>query len=287
MGLKKGTNYDRRSVENSNLEGNEINQQGGEAHPVQMGSSKSFSYKDACIHSDTRWRNCIQEWGLHDLGLELEESTTEMMADVDDGTPMIDLDADTQKNIIQPWKYCLISKVVRKMMGFKYLSLKVNELWKLNGKVQILDLGCDFFLFKFDNPYDYRFALLEGPWFIGGHHLSMRIWTPNFKPSETSVHTTVVWVRLPELPLEYFDKTVLEKVGAKIGRLIKVDSTTELVLRDKFSIVCVEVTNDKPLLPFVRIGSIKQKIEYEGVNMICFHYGKMSHKKEKCPLIIK
>ncbi|KAI3830639.1 hypothetical protein MKX03_016471, partial [Papaver bracteatum] len=54
------------------------------------------------------------------------------------------------------------------------------------------------------------------PWFIGGHHLSMRRWSPNFKPSEASVHNTVVWARLPDLPLEYFDKAVLEKVGNRL-----------------------------------------------------------------------
>ncbi|XP_026384464.1 uncharacterized protein LOC113280040 [Papaver somniferum] len=171
------------------------------------------------------------------------------------------------------------------MVGYKYLSFKVNELWNLSVKCNILDLGCDYFLFKFENPADYRFALLEGPWFIGGHHLSIRRWTPNFKPSEDSVNTTVVWARLLELPLEYFDKAVLERIGQKIGRLIKVDNTTNMILRGKFARVCVEVSTDEPLLPFIKIGSVKQKIEYEGVNLICFHCGKMSHKKENCPLV--
>lgn len=101
--------------------------------------------------------------------------------------------------------------------------------------IHILDLGSDYFLFKFENPYDYKYALLEASWFIGGYYLSLRRWTPNFKPSEASVNITVVWARLPELPLEYFDKSVLEKVGARIGKLIKVNATTEHVLRGKFA----------------------------------------------------
>lgn len=138
-----------------------------------------------------------------------------------------------------------------------------------------------FFLFKFDCPDDYKYALLEGPWFIGGHHLSMRRWTQNFKSSNAFVNTSVVWARLPELPIEYFDKSVLEKVGARIGRLIKVDNTTEKVLRGRYVRVCVEFATDKPLVPLVRIRSIIQKVEYEGLNMICFQCGKMTHKKRK------
>lgn len=149
-----------------------------------------------------------------------------------------------------------------------------------------MTLDLIFFYLKFENPDDYRFALCEGPWFIGGHYLSMRRWSPNLKPSEASIHTTLVCARLPELPLEYFDKSVLDKVGAKLGRLIKVDTTTELVLRGRFARVCVEVSTDKPLVPLVKIGPIKQKIEYEGVNLICFHCGKLSHKKDNCPKIV-
>ncbi|KAI3982521.1 hypothetical protein MKX01_031260, partial [Papaver californicum] len=178
--------------------------------------------------------------------------------------PSINLDIDTQKHIIDPWKHCLIGKVVGKTVGFKYLSFKINELWKLSGKIQIFDLGNDYFLFKFDCPDDYRFSFLEGPWFIGGHHLFLRRCTPNFKPYVASVNTTMVWARLPELPLEYFVRSVLEKVGTKIGRLVKVDNTTEQVLRGRFARVFVEISTDKPLIPLVRIGSIIQKVEYEG-----------------------
>ncbi|RZC77306.1 hypothetical protein C5167_001606, partial [Papaver somniferum] len=135
--------------------------------------------------------------------------------EVDDGIPSINLDIETQKRIIQPWKYCLIGKVVGK---------------------------------TFENPADYRFALLEGPWFIGGHHLSMRRWTPNFKPFEASVNITVVWARLPELPLEYFDKAVLERIGT-VNSAITEESFGPWMLvekkKNKIRVVGAHVANQK------------------------------------------
>lgn len=252
----------------------------------QQRFTKPTSYSDAFVNSDLKWEKCFQEWGLKELDIEMDGSNTYMTGVVDavDGIQSISLDIETQKCIVQPWKRCLIGKVVGKTVGFKFISYKVSELWKPTCKIQILDLGNNFFLFKFDCPDDYRFALLEGPWFIGGHHLSMRGWTPNFKSSNASVNTSVVWARLPELPLEYFDKSVLEKVGEKIGRLIKVDNTTELVLRGKYARVCVEIATDKPLVPLVRMGSVFHKVEYEGLNMISFQCGKMTHKKENFPV---
>ncbi|KAI3980048.1 hypothetical protein MKX01_042702 [Papaver californicum] len=143
---------------------------------AQQMFTKPVSYRDAYVNSDLRWTNCFQEWGLQDSDMEIDGTNASMICEDDsvNGIPSIEVDIDTQKRIIQPWKHCLIGKVVRKTIRFKYLSFKINELWKLSGKIQILDLGYDFFLFKFDCPDDHRFALLQGPWFIGGHHLSLR-----------------------------------------------------------------------------------------------------------------
>ncbi|KAI3852730.1 hypothetical protein MKX03_002291, partial [Papaver bracteatum] len=199
--------------------------------------------------------------------------------------PVVKIDNLTRRRIIQPWKNCLIGKVVGKTVGYKYISIKTRELWNPSGKLDILDLGCDFYLFKFEFPDDYKHALLEGPWFVNGHHLAMMRWSTNFRPSESSINRTVVWARLPELPLEYYDEKVLTNVTTKLGKLIKIDKTTELVMRGKFARFCIEIDIQVALKSDVQIGPIKQKIEYEGINFICFNCGKINHKKDNCPLL--
>ncbi|XP_026460040.1 uncharacterized protein LOC113360793 [Papaver somniferum] len=78
-------------------------------------------------------KNCFQEWGFHKLESELQDfsNSNDTTADADDVVPSINLDLETRKCIILPWKHCLIGKVVGKTVGFKYLSFKINELWKL------------------------------------------------------------------------------------------------------------------------------------------------------------
>lgn len=124
-------------------------------------------------------------------------------------------------------------------MGYRYVHSKTHEIWSLHGKMQILDLGYDFFLFKFDDPDDYKHVLLDGPWFICGRYLALRRWNTNFKPSEASINKTVVWGRAPELSLEYYDKVVLTDIANRIGRFIEGYNTSELVLRGKFARFCV------------------------------------------------
>lgn len=124
--------------------------------------------------------------------------------------------------------------------------------------------------------------MFGGPWFISGHHLALQRWRPNFRPSTTKIEKTVVWVRFPGLPLEYYDKDVIFKIGNGIGQTIKVDLTTEHVTRGRFVRICVEIDTSKPLVPAVRTGGFNQKIEYEGVNQFCFKCGKISHKQDQC-----
>lgn len=66
-----------------------------------------------------------------------------------------------------------------------------------------------FFLVRFSLKEDYERVLKDGPWFIGGHYLSIRNWEPNFKPSTASVSSIAMWVRLSELPIEYYEPLAL------------------------------------------------------------------------------
>ncbi|KAI3890017.1 hypothetical protein MKX03_025758, partial [Papaver bracteatum] len=124
-----------------------------------------ISYKDAFLNSTERWSNCFQEWGIEDLESNLDNLNVEGEIPIEHTKeiPYIEIDLQTKKRIIQPWKYCLIGKVVGKTVGYKYMSAKTREMWKLVGKMQVLDMGCDFFMFKFEKPEDFKHALLEGP----------------------------------------------------------------------------------------------------------------------------
>uniref|UniRef100_A0A2N9GZ20 DUF4283 domain-containing protein n=1 Tax=Fagus sylvatica TaxID=28930 RepID=A0A2N9GZ20_FAGSY len=59
---------------------------------------------------------------------------------------------------------------------------------------------------KFENRDDFEDVLRNGPWFIGETFLSIRPWVPDFRASDASVSSVAVWVRLPELPVEYYHK---------------------------------------------------------------------------------
>lgn len=99
----------------------------------------------------------------------------------------------------------------------------------------------------------------KGPWFIGDHFLSIRPWVPNFKPAIASVSSIAVWVRLNELPIEYYNVEALQLIGRAIGKVLRVDTFTAFETRGRFARICVQVDVEKPQATAIMIGSLSSR----------------------------
>lgn len=157
----------------------------------------------------------------------------------------------------------------------------------------MIDLQNEFFLIRFYEPMDYERVMYEGPWMIFGHYLTIRRWKPEFRPFEESIKKISAWIRVPILPIEYYEKHLLWKIENKVGKTLKVHihtikenqnggemNTTE---KGRFARISVQINLEKKLVPKVKIRNRTYLIEYEGLNSICFKCGKYGHNKEVCP----
>lgn len=127
-------------------------------------------------------------------------------------------------------------------------------------------------------------ALHEGPWFVLGHFLSVRRWEPRFLVSTTKLTYTTIWSRLPELPTEFYNVHILQKVGNKLGKLLKIDTCTSSTYKGRYARICIEVPLEIPLKSHVFIGNYHQQILYEGLNMLCVCCGRIGHITTQCPM---
>ena len=130
-------------------------------------------------------------------------------------------------------------------------------------------------------------VLKGGPWFVGQHFLAIRQWEPEFKASQATCSSVSVWMRLPELPIEFYDPVMLKKVGSTIGPVSRIDAHTVNGARGRFARICVQITIDKPLINSIKIRKMVQPVQYEGIHMLCFACGRISHWKECCPSLVK
>ncbi|CAI0424870.1 unnamed protein product [Linum tenue] len=111
-------------------------------------------------------------------------------------------------------------------------------------------------------------------------------WHKGFNPWTTEVKSTMVWVQLLDLPIEFINKEAVMGIGALMGRPVKVDRATEEGARGNFARVCVEVDLTKPLLSKYKVEGIKYLIQYEGLENICTECGKYGKSTNTCMCMI-
>nr|POE68543.1 hypothetical protein CFP56_60529 [Quercus suber] len=144
------------------------------------------------------------------------ESSIEVIRE---GFATVNLSRETKQRIRPPWTNVLIIKVFGKMVGFSYLQSKLHALWKPIGRINCVDLECDFFLIRFSCREDHDTA------------------------------------RLPKLPNEYYDAEALKEIGQAIGTVLCIDTHTALETRGRYARLCGQVDVNKPLIYTILIGS--------------------------------
>lgn len=133
---------------------------------------------------------------------------------------------------------------------------------------------------RFGLVKDFENVIKGGLWFIEEHFLTVRAWEPNFKPANAMYNMVAVWIRLLELPFDYYDPRVLKEVGSAIGSILRVDSNTTLEVRGRFTRICIQVNLDKPLITSILLEGVVQEVLYEGINTLCFSCGQVGHRRE-------
>ncbi|XP_028785492.1 uncharacterized protein LOC114741406 [Neltuma alba] len=157
-------------------------------------------------------------------------------------------------------------------------------MWGKVGAVDLSVIGNGYMIATFQEREDYFFALEGGPWMVQNHYLTVQMWKRNFNPWNEKIQKVAIWVRLPGLPRDYYDRKFFYNLGNRIGTAIKVGEMTLTKARTMYARMCVEVDLKAPLLLAYSVDGKNRKIEYEGLQLICFNCGRFGHDAEHCPL---
>lgn len=111
----------------------------------------------------------------------------------------------------------------------------------------------------------------------------VKAWTPSFDPLKDEIRTTPVWVRISNIPVNFYHDEILLVLARGLGTPVKVDQTTLNFERARFARVCVEVNLSKPLKDTVKINGERYYVAYEGLSQICSGCGVYGHLVHNCP----
>nr|XP_023918488.1 uncharacterized protein LOC112030039 [Quercus suber]POF02866.1 uncharacterized protein CFP56_10923 [Quercus suber] len=203
------------------------------------------------------------------------------------GLVAVKFSSDFKQQIRDPWVRALIVKVYGKSVGFNFLQSKLLALWRPASRLDCVNLGNGFVLTRLSLKEDFENVLKKGPWFIGGHFLSLRLWEPDFRPSSANISSVAVWVRLNELPIEYYNAEALKHIGNAIGNMLRVDTFIASESRGRFARLCIQIDVEKPLVTAILIGKHEQSVAYKGIQNLCFECGRLGHRREACPYLVR
>ena len=91
-----------------------------------------------------------------------------------------------------------------KLISSSNLHEKLLVLWKPTGKWKIISLGKGFFYFQFYSMEDLKKIWATGSWNLKPGILCIFKWSLNFSIHSHKQTYVQVWIRLIDLPQEYF-----------------------------------------------------------------------------------
>lgn len=204
----------------------------------------------------------------------------------EDGEPSITIENEVLEAMNGLWKKCMIVRVLGRNVAISAVNRKLRELWNPKGRMYVMDLPRQFFMVRFEREEEYLAALTGGPWRAFGSYLMVRAWSPEFDPLKDNIATTPVWIRLTNIPVNFYHRSILMGIAKGLGKPIRVDPTTLNFERARFARICVEVNLAKPLKGTVLINGDRYFVSYEGLTEICSKCGVYGHLVHGCPRTI-
>ena len=185
------------------------------------------------------------------------------------------------------WRNTLIGYFVGKKLHFPAVNSIALRLWGKFGLREVLSSDVGFYFFRFDTYDDACKVMERAPWHMANRPLVLKHWKPNLSLTKEDCSKVPVWVRLHNVPLEYWSSNGLSFVASAIGYPLHADHVTLSRKRLSYARVCVEIDASQNLIEDFNLqcpdGLWKRiRVEYEWVPMKCSSCGVFGHTTSNC-----
>nr|XP_027103108.1 uncharacterized protein LOC113724396 [Coffea arabica] len=200
------------------------------------------------------------------------------------GEPSLVISRQDMLQIAAPYSNALVGRFAVGRPSMELIRKFIVSLG-LRGECPIGLLDSKHILLRPSEEEDYTRLWCRRFWYVGKFHMSLSKWTIDFKPgAESSI--APVWVNFPGLPLPFFEKQFLLKLGTLLGRPLKVDEATASLKRPSVARILLEVDVLQPPKSRIWIGDDQwgfwQKIEYEDYPSYCGFCSLIGHTEAIC-----
>jgi hypothetical protein len=173
-----------------------------------------------------------------------------------------------------------------KPLSSKDLADRLQKVWKVKGPWHLTSLGRGFYEFFFNSQDDMKTVWAAGTVSLKPGLLRLFDWKKDFNMHTHRQTHTQVWVRLWELPEEYWMERTLYEIAGAVGTPLLIDNVTRNRLYGHYARILVDLDLSKDLFYEIMVEregfAFPLAIEYEGLPDFCKHCSSIGHDVSKC-----
>ncbi|GAV87862.1 DUF4283 domain-containing protein [Cephalotus follicularis] len=187
------------------------------------------------------------------------------------------------------WEHALVGFFVGKKIPFRSLFAVLNKKWSSVGKFTIHTAENGIFIFKYESEAARDWILNNSPWDVWGVHLALRLWERDLPPISSGFAKIPVWVKLMNIPMEYWTVQGLSRLASVLGTPLHMDPATEGKQLISFARICEEMKADKEFPAVIKTRRsngevVEVKVEYSWRPPVCDRCKVFDHSTRVCPL---
>jgi len=192
-------------------------------------------------------------------------------------------------SVLQMSKTTLVGRVLGQTFSRRTVVAWVEEKWKpLIGSVPVVViLNRGWFAFKFNSEEELK-RILNLNWHLNHAPVLMKRWHPMFDASRERVDESPIWVRLPALPLHYWEPFHFRNIGNILGSFLEADLSYLETFDQRVARILVSINLREGLAEQMNLiwGSevTPQILDYENVPFRCRRCYVYGHPASECSL---
>ncbi|KAL8472351.1 hypothetical protein ACS0TY_029536 [Phlomoides rotata] len=163
---------------------------------------------------------------------------------------------------------------------------RLGDVWKIRTPWSLTPLGEGYYNIRFSCDVDRERIYARPSWKLNPGLLRLQRWVPDFNPFKVNKSVVQAWIRISELPLEYWNKHIITALASAVGTVIKIDERTLNRTMGRFARVLVELDlkqeRDETLM-FEQAGHCSfVSVQYERLPELCKLCSIIGHATGHC-----
>ncbi|XP_070034724.1 uncharacterized protein [Nicotiana tomentosiformis] len=163
------------------------------------------------------------------------------------GNVVIQLDPLETVKEVDKWKHSLIVAVIGEIPGYNQMNRYISQNWSKAPYSELFWHDKGYFIAKFKDQDDLKEILYGGPYTINNRPIILKKWSLDLEFDTTFLKEIPLWVPFPNLPMVFWGRYSLSRLGSAIGVPLFANECTANQSRISFAWMLIEVKITKPL----------------------------------------